>query len=326
MGVLIILYVGGRGVITGQITLGAFVAFASYLAMLLWPTIALGWIIGLFQQGKASWERVSWLLNQQPESREESAHPSIIRGEIQVENLSFAYDGGPDVLNGLSFRIAPGEKVALVGGIGSGKSTLIRLLTGLLPAPKGTIFFDGSDVNDYSHDALRRSIALVPQEPFLFSRTVYDNVAFGGESPDFPAIRAATDAAHFTAEVEQFPKGFQAVLGERGLTLSTGQRQRTTIARGIVDKHRVLILDDVLSSLDARTGRGILEDIREWGEDLTLLFISHNLAAAQQADRILVIDQGRIVEEGTHDVLLQQDGRYAQMHEHQRLMAELETL
>lgn len=326
MGVLIILYVGGRGVITGQITLGAFVAFASYLAMLLWPTIALGWIIGLFQQGKASWERVSWLLNQQPESREESAHPPIIRGEIQVENLSFAYDGGPDVLNGLSFRIAPGEKVALVGGIGSGKSTLIRLLTGLLPAPRGTIFFDGSDVNDYSHDALRRSIALVPQEPFLFSRTVYDNVAFGGESPDFPAIRAATDAAHFTAEVEQFPEGFQAVLGERGLTLSTGQRQRTTIARGIVDKHRVLILDDVLSSLDARTGRGILEDIREWGEDLTLLFISHNLAAAQQADRILVIDQGRIVEEGTHDVLLQQDGRYAQMHEHQRLMAELETL
>ena len=326
MGVLIILYVGGRGVITGQITLGAFVAFASYLAMLLWPTIALGWIIGLFQQGKASWERVSWLLNQQPESREESAHPPIIRGEIQVENLSFAYDGGPDALNGLSFRIAPGEKVALVGGIGSGKSTLIRLLTGLLPAPRGTIFFDGSDVNDYSHDALRRSIALVPQEPFLFSRTVYDNVAFGGESPDFPAIRAATDAAHFTAEVEQFPEGFQTVLGERGLTLSTGQRQRTTIARGIVDKHRVLILDDVLSSLDARTGRGILEDIREWGEDLTLLFISHNLAAAQQADRILVIDQGRIVEEGTHDVLLQQDGRYAQMHEHQRLMAELETL
>ncbi len=327
IGVLIILYVGGQGVIAGQITLGAFVAFTSYLAMLLWPTIALGWIIGLFQQGKASWERISWLLNQKSDIREDSVcQASIVKGEIRVENLSFAYEDGTNVLNRLNLRIEPGEKVALVGGVGSGKSTLIQLFTGFLQAPRGAIYFDGVDMNDYSHEAIRRSIALVSQEPFLFSRTVYDNVAFGGDSPGFPAVRAATDMAYFTAEVEQFPEGFQEVLGERGLTLSTGQRQRTTIARGIVDKHKILLLDDVLASLDAKTGRGILEEIREWGKDLTLLFISHNLAVAQQADRILVIDQGQIVEEGTHDELVHHDGCYAQMHKHQRLMAELETL
>ena len=315
VGALVILYLGGRWVIAGDITLGAFVAFNSYLAMLLWPTIALGWIIGLFQQGKASWERTVGVEPSRP-----------VRGEIEVWGLRFAYDGGPDVLKGLSFRLSPGEKVAMVGGIGSGKSTLVRLLTGLLPAPVETVFLDGMDVNRYSHEAPRKAVALVPQDPFLFSRTVRDNVAFGGDAPPFEAVRAATDAARFTVEIEQFPDGFQAMIGERGLTLSTGQRQRTTIARGIVENHRILILDDVLSSLDAETAREILEEIRRWGKDLTLLFVSHNLSAARQADRILVMDDGRVVEEGTHEALMERGGIYARMHERQRLMAELETL
>ncbi len=327
VGALVILYLGGRWVIAGDITLGAFVAFNSYLAMLLWPTLALGWILGLFQQGKASWERLSWILKQKPDVRTVGVEPSRpVRGEIEVRGLRFAYDGGPDVLKGLSFRLSPGEKVAMVGGIGSGKSTLVSLLTGLLPAPVETVFLDGMDVNRYSHEALRKAVALVPQDPFLFSRTVHDNVAFGGDAPPFEAVRAATDAARFTVEIERFPDGFQAMIGERGLTLSTGQRQRTTIARGIVENHRILILDDVLSSLDAETAREILEEIRRWGKDLTLLFVSHNLSAARQADRILVMDDGRVAEEGTHEALMERGGIYARMHERQRLMAELETL
>ncbi|MFQ5915084.1 MAG: ABC transporter ATP-binding protein [Nitrospinota bacterium] len=327
VGALIIFFVGGRAVIAGDLTLGAFVAFNSYLAMLLWPTIAFGWIIGLFQQGKASWERLEWILNQEPAVQtgtREASRP--IRGEIEVRDLRFAYDGGPPILDGLSLRLAPGEKVALVGAIGSGKSTLVRLLTGLLPAPEGKVFLDGMDVNSYSHGALRKAIALVPQDPFLFSRTVRDNVAFGGESPSPDAVRAATDVAHLTAEVEQFAEGFQSMLGERGLTLSTGQRQRTTIARGVVEMHRVLILDDVLSSLDAETSRRVLDDVRRWGREVTVLFVSHNLSAAGRADRILVMDAGRIAEEGRHEELMERGGLYARMHERQRLMAELEAL
>lgn len=327
VGALIILFVGGRAVIAGDMTLGAFVAFNSYLAMLLWPTLALGWIIGLFQQGKVSWERLAWLLDQKSELRTDGLDASrAIRGEIEIRNLTFAYDGGPPALDGLSLRVAPGEKVALVGGVGSGKSTLVRLLTGLLPAPEGTFFLDGVDVNRYSHDALRRAVALVPQEPFLFSRTVRDNVAFGGRDPSFEAVRAATDVARFTAEVEGFPEGFHALLGERGLTLSTGQRQRATIARGVVEGRRVLILDDALSSLDAETAWGILDEVRRWGEDIAVLFVSHNLSAVREADRILVMDRGRIVEEGTHEALMARGGLYSRMHERQRLMAELETL
>jgi ATP-binding cassette subfamily B protein len=327
IGILIILYVGGRAVVDGTMTLGAFVAFNSYLAMLLWPTIAMGWIIGLFQQGKASWERLRWLLNQAPEIRTtglEATGP--IRGEIEVRNLTFAYNGGAPALEDLNLHVSPGEKVALVGGIGSGKSTLVRLLVGLLLAPDESIYLDGQDINRYSHDSLRRVIALVPQEPFLFSRTLQDNVALGGESPSFEEVRAATDIAKFTPEIEQFPEGFLSMLGERGLTLSTGQRQRTTIARGVVEKHRVLILDDVLSSLDAETARGILDEMRSFGEEVTVLFVSHNLSAAQQADRIIVLEQGRIVEEGSHAALIEKGGVYAWMHERQRLMAELETL
>ncbi len=327
IGVLIILYVGGRAVVAGDMTLGAFVAFDSYLAMLIWPTIAMGWIIGLFQQGKASWERLRWLLNQTPEIRTAGLSATgPVRGEIEVRNLTFAYDGGGPALTDVNLHVSPGEKVALVGGIGSGKSTLVRLLVGLLPAPDNAIFLDGQDINRYSHDSLRRVIALVPQDPFLFSRTLQDNVALGGESPSFEAVRAATDIAKFTPEIERFPEGFLSMLGERGLTLSTGQRQRTTIARGVVERHRVLILDDVLSSLDAETARGILDEMRSFGEEVTVLFVSHNLSAAQQADRILVLEQGRIVEEGSHTALIEEGGVYARMHERQRLMAELETL
>ncbi len=327
IGALVILWIGGRAVIAGDMTLGAFVAFYSYLAMLLWPTIALGWIIGLFQQGKASWERLSWLMFQEPDVRTAGLAVSRpIRGEIEVRNLHFAYDGGSPVLDGLSLRVSPGERVALVGGVGSGKSTLVRLLTGLLPVPEGTIFLDGVDVNRYSHEALRRAIVLVPQDPFLFSRTVQANVAFGGDSPPFETVRAATDLARFTAEVEQFPNGFQSMLGERGLTLSTGQRQRATIARGVVEEHRVLVLDDILSSLDGDTAQGILDEMRGWGKDVSFLFISHDLSAAQQADRILVMDGGRIAEEGKHEDLIKRGGLYTRMHERRRLMAELEAL
>ena len=244
---------------------------------------------------------------------------------ISMQGISVSFDGVP-IFNGIDLTVERRERIGLVGRNGSGKSTLVRLLTGLLPAPAETVFLDGMDVNRYSHEALRKAVALVPQDPFLFSRTVRDNVAFGGDAPPFEAVRAATDAARFTVEIEQFPDGFQAMIGERGLTLSTGQRQRTTIARGIVENHRILILDDVLSSLDAETAREILEEIRRWGKDLTLLFVSHNLSAARQADRILVMDDGRVVEEGTHEALMERGGIYARMQERQRLMAELETL
>ena len=331
VGSLIILWVGGRSVISEEMSLGAFVAFNSYLAMLLWPTTALGWILSLFQRGLTAWGRLQGILSEAPDvlDGQGALAPLLaprLRGEIEIRNLHYAYDGAGPVLKGVNLHIRPGEWVAIVGPVGCGKSTLVRLLPRLLPVPRGHIFLDGRELHQIPLRVLREEIGFIPQEPFLFSRTISQNIAFGDEAPPFSAIQAAAERAQFAEEVERFPKGFGAMLGERGITLSTGQRQRATIARGIIGPHSVLIIDDGLSSLDARTALNLLAELRRHGRGRTTLFISHNLTAVKEVDRIIVLKEGRVEEEGTHDALLARGGLYHELFERQRLLAELEAL
>jgi ATP-binding cassette subfamily B protein len=331
VGSLIVLWAGGLKVISGEMTLGAFVAFNSYLAMLLWPTTALGWILNLFQKGLTAWRRLEGILGEMPDVSDAggslaSAPVRHLKGEIEIRDLNYAYDGAGPILKGVNLHVRPGEWVALVGPVGSGKSTLVRLLPRLVAVPKDHIFLDGIEIHQIPLRVLREEIGFIPQETFLFSRTISQNIAFGDEAPPFSAIREAADQAHFAREVERFPKGFDAILGERGITLSTGQRQRTTIARGIIGRHSILIMDDGLSSLDSRTAVGLLAELRRHGRGLTTLLISHNLTAMREMDRIIVLKEGRVEEEGTHDVLLAKGGLYAELFERQRLLAELEVL
>jgi ATP-binding cassette subfamily B multidrug efflux pump len=336
LGALVVVWLGSREVIAGRITVGQFVAFNSYLTMLSWPMIAFGWVTNMLQRGMASWKRMIEVLETEPGIADcglRIADSLRITGAIEFRDLVFSYGDTP-VLKHVSATIEVGQTVALVGVTGSGKSTLISLLARLHEPPPGSVFIDGVDVREIPLATLRSAIGFVPQEPFLFSDTLADNVAFGvdgredGTQPPQRAqnqtrIEAAAAVARLDKDVADFPKGYETMVGERGITLSGGQKQRTALARAIVIDPRILILDDALSAVDTYTEEEILSRLRGVMRERTSIIVSHRISTVRDADVIFLLDEGRIAERGTHDELVGRNGLYAALHRKQLLEEEL---
>jgi len=352
LGLMITLLVGGHEVVQHRISVGDFAAFNFYMVQLIWPMIAIGWVVNLFQRGTASVIRIDELLKQQPEIVDDPAlfdrHPErsgaeskdlgaseittaapafpthVIDGSITFRNLSFAYPtGGPEVLDNINLQIPAGSSLAIVGPTGSGKSTLVSLIPRLFDAPDGAILIDDRPIRRYRLADLRRAIGFVPQETYLFSDTIAQNIAFGRPDATAPEILEAATTAHIANEILEFPRGFETLVGERGITLSGGQKQRIAIARAVIRDPRILILDDALASVDTYTEERILAGLREAMRGRTTLFISHRVSTARNADQIAVLVAGRIVELGSHEELIARNGYYTALAEKQQLEEEL---
>ncbi len=367
-----VLWYGGRLALRGVITVGQFVEFNLYLVRLIWPVIALGWVVNIFQRGLASWGRIVEILEREPlihdvaaavtpSARQRRVHegrlaeqplvwinegadgrgvmpgedrdgfrslggdgrPRIEAGRIEFRNLTLSLDGRHPILRHITLTIEPGETVALVGRTGAGKTVLVSLLPRLLDPPPGTVFIDGYDVRVIPLDDLRAAIGMVPQEPFLFSTSLAENIAFGLDAATAEQIREAARQAGLEEDVRGFPRGFDTLVGERGITLSGGQKQRTAIARALIRNPKILILDDALSSVDTQTEERVLGHLRQVMKGRTSLIISHRISTVRDADKIVVLDQGQIIERGTHDELLERGGLYADLYEKQLLEEEL---
>src|SRR2546425_9580108 len=322
LGALIVLWLGGRAVMDGRLTLGALVAFNGYLAYLAWPTLALGFTLSIVRRGLTSMERIQEIVATAP-APEPHAAPLGGAPAIRFSNLTFAYEDRPPALREVSFEVTPGDTVAVVGHTGSGKSTLGALLARLWEPPAGTVFVGGRDVGDLPLGTLRGALGYVPQEAFLFSRSISDNVTLGRPMIAPDVVRAAAAVAGVGDEVERFPAGWETVVGERGLTVSGGQRQRLALARALAGAPAILVLDDVFASVDAAKEEEIVENLRRaaWGR--TVLLMTHRLRAARAADRVVVLAEGRVAETGTHGELLGRGGLYAQLWRIQQLEEEI---
>jgi len=324
---LIVLWAGGSRLLAGRISLGSFVMFNTYMGMLIWPMIAVGWVVNLMQRGSASMSRISAILRERP-SIAEPAVPvplTAVRGAIAFRGVYLDYASGR-ALDGVELEIAAGETVAVVGHTGSGKSSLVRLVPRLLDPTRGQVSLDGVDLRELSPSELRRQIGFVPQETFLFSATLAENIAFGVEKATEDRVRWAAELAGLGPDVAGFPNGFETVVGERGITLSGGQKQRVAIARAVLRDPRILILDDALSSVDTLTEERILEGLAGVMRGRTTILISHRVSTVRHAHRIVVLERGRIVEQGDHAALLAAGGYYADLYQKQLLEEELEAI
>ena len=343
--VMIVLWLGGRQVILGRMSPGDFVAFNTYMVQLTWPVIALGWVINIFQRGTASLARINEIFLEKPEIADDRELSPVapqsqlamagaadiptngdqrqeLRGEIEFCNLNFGYNGVP-VLNEVNLRIPAGSSLAIVGPTGCGKTTLVSLIARIYDAEPGAVLIDGRPIREFPLETLRRNIGFVPQETFLFSLTIRENIALGRDEASLEEIKAAAEAANLAQDIESFPESYNTTVGERGITLSGGQKQRTAIARALLRSPRILVLDDALSSVDTHTEDKILNHLREIMYGRTTIFISHRVSTVRNADRIAVLYQGRIVELGTHDELIARNGYYTDLYNKQLLEEEL---
>ncbi len=309
--------------LSGSMTVGDFVSFSTYMMQLTWPIIALGWVINIFQRGTASLARINEIMLEKPAIQDSPGAKDIdITGDLEFRGLNFDYEGKP-VLHDVNLHVPAGSSLAIVGPTGSGKTTLVSLIPRIYDAEPGMVLIDGRPIRDYSLASLRRNIGFVPQETFLFSDRIRENIALGVESATDSEIHNAADAANIAADIESFPEGYETVVGERGITLSGGQKQRTAIARALIRNPRILVLDDALSSVDTHTEDKILNHLRDVMKGRTTIFISHRVSTVRNADRIAVLHGGRIVELGTHDELLSLNGYYSDLYNKQLLEEEL---
>jgi ATP-binding cassette subfamily B protein len=317
----ILLGVGGGRIIDGKTSVGSFVAFASYLGMLMWPMIAAGWMGTLVQRASASMDRIQTLLREAPEEDSKGDEPEKPTGAVEFRNLTFAYPGqAVPALDGLSFSLPAGGGLGIVGEVGSGKSTVVQLLCRIWDPPRGAVLLDGKDALDLPLRTLRAAIAYVSQEAFLFSETIEDNLRVGGPDASREELEQAAGAAAFHGEVMGFAEGYATLLGERGITLSGGQKQRLCLARALIKRAPVLVLDDTLSAVDAETEAKILEGLARWAPHQTRIVVSHRVSAVKALDEILVLRRGRVIQRGTHASLMAEEGFYREMAELQQMV------
>jgi ATP-binding cassette subfamily B multidrug efflux pump len=322
-----LLWFGGRQVIDGRLTLGEFVAFMGYLAMLTWPTIAVGWVINIFQRGAASMGRILEIMEARLEIHDEpgASVPQSVQGRLEIRNLTFKYQKSTEpVLSDVNIEVPAGTTLAIVGHTGSGKSTLVNLITRLFDPPPGTVFIDGKDVREWPLSELRRNIGYVPQETFLFSDTIRENITFGSDSsiPD-NEVNWAIRVSGIRDDIETFSEKINTYVGERGLTLSGGQKQRVAISRAVITLPKILIFDDSLSNVDTYTEERILEELTQITSDRTTILVSHRISTVKNAHQIIVLKEGAIVEHGTHESLMESQGVYAELYNKQLLEEEL---
>lgn len=318
MSVILTVYVGSIGILQGELSTGNIAEFIIYVNMLTWPVTALGWITSIIQRAAASQKRINEFLHTENDIVSEKNIEKDISGDVVFEKVTFTYpDSGIQALKEVSFEVSAGESIAIIGTTGSGKSTIANLLCRMYDATEGAVKIDGLSIKDYALSSVRGNIGYVPQDVFLFSESIADNIAFGNQTLTEAQIRTAADHADLTENIDRFPKGFQTMLGERGITLSGGQKQRVSIARAIAREPKILIMDDCLSAVDTKTENSILNSMKKIMVGRTTVIISHRVSSAQLADKIIVLDNGQIVEQGSHEALIRKEGTYKSLYDKQ---------